>query len=55
MPTAYRRPIKKSMNLTVLSGGQSRSLMVADLAFVSISPIGLIDKIENAVIKNTKR
>lgn len=44
-------PIKKNMNLTVLSGGQSRSLMVADVAFVSNSPIVLIDEIENAGIK----
>lgn len=44
-------PIKKDMNLTVLSGGQSRSLMVADVAFVSDSPIVLIDEIENAGIK----
>jgi ABC-type lipoprotein export system ATPase subunit len=44
-------PIKKKMNLTVLSGGQSRSLMVADVAFVSDSPVVLIDEIENAGIK----
>lgn len=44
-------PIKKDMNLTVLSGGQSRSLMVADVAFISDSPIVLIDEIENAGIK----
>lgn len=44
-------PIRKNMNLTVLSGGQSRSLMVADVAFVSNSPIVLIDEIENAGIK----
>jgi ABC-type lipoprotein export system ATPase subunit len=44
-------PIKKNMNLTVLSGGQSRSLMVADVAFVSNSPVVLIDEIENAGIK----
>ncbi len=44
-------PIKKNMNLTVLSGGQSRSLMVADVAFISDSPIVLIDEIENAGIK----
>ncbi len=39
------------MNLTVLSGGQSRSLMVADVAFISDSPVVLIDEIENAGIK----
>jgi len=44
-------PINRKMNLTVLSGGQSRSLMVADVAFISDSPIVLIDEIENAGIK----
>ena len=44
-------PISKDSNLTVLSGGQSRSLMVADVAFVSDSPVVLIDEIENAGIK----
>ncbi len=44
-------PISKDMNLTVLSGGQSRSLMVADVAFISDSPVVLIDEIENAGIK----
>jgi ABC-type lipoprotein export system ATPase subunit len=44
-------PINEDMNLTVLSGGQSRSLMVADVAFISDSPIVLIDEIENAGIK----
>ncbi len=44
-------PIKKEMSLTVLSGGQSRSLMVADVALVSDSPIVLIDEIEYAGIK----
>ncbi len=43
--------IKKSTNLLILSGGQSRALMVADLAYVSESPIILIDEIENAGIK----
>jgi len=37
--------------LTILSGGQSRALMVADIAVVSNSPIVLIDEIENAGIK----
>ena len=44
-------PIRREMNLTVLSGGQSRALMVADVAFVSDSPVVLIDEIENAGIK----
>lgn len=36
--------------LTSLSGGQSRALMIADTAFLSTSPIVLIDEIENAGI-----
>jgi len=44
-------PIEKDCNLTVLSGGQSRSLMVADVAVISDSPIVLIDEVENAGIK----
>ena len=34
--------------ITELSGGQSRALMIADTALLSISPIVLIDEIENA-------
>ena len=34
--------------VTALSGGQSRSLMIADVACLSRSPIVLIDEIENA-------
>lgn len=37
--------------LTILSGGQSRALMIADIALISKSPIVLIDEIENAGIK----
>lgn len=36
--------------LTALSGGQSRALMIADTACLSLSPIVLIDEIENAGI-----
>jgi ABC-type lipoprotein export system ATPase subunit len=43
--------IKEHTNLLILSGGQSRALMVADLAYVSESPIILIDEIENAGIR----
>lgn len=35
-------------SLTMLSGGQSRALMIADLTYISASPIILIDEIENA-------
>ncbi len=44
-------PIMKDFNLTILSGGQSRALMVADVAIISNSPIVLIDEIENAGIR----
>ena len=43
--------IKEETNLLILSGGQSRALMIADLAYISESPIILIDEIENAGIK----
>ena len=49
--TLTGEPIKKEHNLTILSGGQSRALMVADVAFISNSPIVLIDEIENAGIR----
>lgn len=37
-------------NLNELSGGQSRALMIADIAMICNSPIVLIDEIENAGI-----
>lgn len=40
--------------ITALSGGQSRSLMIADTAILSKSPIILIDEIENAGIDRKK-
>lgn len=40
--------------ITSLSGGQSRALMIADTAFLSKSPIVLIDEIENAGIDRKK-
>ncbi|PLX66070.1 MAG: ABC transporter [Denitrovibrio sp.] len=40
--------------VTSLSGGQSRALMIADTAFLSKSPIVLIDEIENAGIDRKK-
>lgn len=43
-------PISAKDNVTVLSGGQSRALMVADVALISNAPIVLIDEIENAGI-----
>jgi ABC-type lipoprotein export system ATPase subunit len=43
-------PILQDMQVTGLSGGQSRALMIADTAYLSASPIVLIDEIENAGI-----
>jgi ABC-type lipoprotein export system ATPase subunit len=40
--------------VTSLSGGQSRALMIADMAILSRSPIVLIDEIENAGIDRKK-
>src|SRR5699024_3061000 len=40
--------------VTSLSGGQSRALMIADTAILSASPIVLIDEIENAGINRRK-
>lgn len=45
---------KKDTPITALSGGQSRALMIADTAFLSKSPIVLIDEIENAGIDRKK-
>lgn len=47
-------PLAASSNLTSLSGGQSRSLMIADTALISNAPIVLVDEIENAGINKTK-
>ncbi len=47
-------PITAGQNLNLLSGGQSRALMIADIAFVCDSPIVLIDEIENAGIDKKK-
>jgi len=47
-------PILPEMNILNLSGGQSRALMISDVANVSISPVILIDEIENAGINKEK-
>jgi ABC-type lipoprotein export system ATPase subunit len=49
--TLTGEPVNPAFQLTILSGGQSRALMVADIAVISDSPIVLIDEIENAGIK----
>ncbi len=43
-------PFAPGTQLTQLSGGQSRALMIADTALLSWSPVLLIDEIENAGI-----
>ncbi len=43
--------IREDMNLTLLSGGQSRALMIADLVHINESPIVLIDEIGNVGIE----
>jgi ABC-type lipoprotein export system ATPase subunit len=43
-------PIRAGDTLTRLSGGQSRALMIADVACISDSPVILIDEVENAGI-----
>ncbi|WP_440945369.1 ATP-binding cassette domain-containing protein [Methanosarcina sp. T3] len=42
------------VSITQLSGGQTRSLMIADTALLSASPIVLIDEIENAGVNRKK-
>lgn len=41
-------PFYTETPVTALSGGQSRALMIADVAYLSSSPVVLIDEIENA-------
>lgn len=43
-----------SSQITSLSGGQSRALMIADAAIISTSPVIVIDEIENAGIDRRK-
>lgn len=52
--TLTGEPVKPTDNLTTLSGGQTRALMVADVAVISESPVVLIDEIENAGIKKNE-
>ena len=47
-------PFDSKTPVTFLSGGQSRALMIADVACIGQAPIVLIDEIENAGV-NKKR
>jgi len=42
--------IQKNSRVTVLSGGQTRSLLVADAILIGAAPVILLDEIENAGI-----
>lgn len=46
--------IIKDIAMTELSGGQTRSLLIADAVVIGNSPIILLDEIENAGIHRTK-
>ena len=46
--------ISLKQDLTTLSGGQTRALMIADIANICDSPVVLIDEIENAGINKLK-
>jgi ABC-type lipoprotein export system ATPase subunit len=46
--------IIKETAMTELSGGQTRSLLIADAVVIGNSPIILLDEIENAGIHKTK-
>ena len=52
--TITPEPVFSSDHLNLLSGGQSRALMIADIALVCDSPVILIDEIENAGIDKKK-
>lgn len=47
-------PVLPGQSLNLLSGGQSRALMIADIALICDSPIVLIDEIENAGVDKEK-
>lgn len=47
-------PINKDLSMTQLSGGQTRSLLIADAVVIGNSPVILLDEIENAGIHRAK-
>ena len=47
-------PFQPDTPVTFLSGGQSRALMIADVACIGQAPIVLIDEIENAGVNKKK-
>ena len=47
-------PVAAGQNLNLLSGGQARALMIADVALICDSPVVLVDEIENAGVDKEK-
>lgn len=47
-------PISLSSRMTELSGGQTRSLLIADATIICDTPIVLLDEVENAGINRTR-
>lgn len=47
-------PIPPKSRMTELSGGQTRSLLIADAVIIGAAPIILLDEIENAGIHRTR-
>ncbi len=52
--TLCGEPIHENSLLQRLSGGQTRALMIADIALMSNAPVVLIDEVENAGIDKHK-
>jgi len=52
--TLCGEPIRAGDSLQGLSGGQTRALMIADIALVSDAPVILLDELENAGIDKHK-
>lgn len=46
--------IKKNMDVTVLSGGQTRALLIADAILIGQAPLIILDEVENAGIYKAK-
>lgn len=47
-------PIDKEMDVTILSGGQTRALLIADAILIGQAPLIILDEVENAGIYKDK-
>lgn len=47
-------PVSRECRMTELSGGQTRSLLIADAAVICDTPIVLLDEVENAGINRSR-